>query len=264
MGKIGVGIVTFNRPQMYYRCVDSIPAHINNYTVITGDKYNNEDLVKHNLNTLYICDTPTCVGKGKNILFNLMLKDNIEHIFIVEDDMLIKDPTVFDKYIEVSEVTGIRHFNYGYHGPVNKKDGKPFVKANIKYSDRVTLALNHHCVGAFSYYHRSVIDKIGFMDETFVNCMDHVEHTYRISQASLTTPFWWFADIKDSFNYIEDQDADLKNSVIRHEGQEVANNTIEGVKYFIQKHKVSPFQIPAVGIEQMPAVLKMIRVTNTM
>ena len=43
-----------------------------------------------------------------------------DHIFLVEDDMIIKDPNVFKAYVTAAQESGIWHLNYGLQGGLNR------------------------------------------------------------------------------------------------------------------------------------------------
>jgi hypothetical protein len=45
------------------------------------------------------------------------------------------------------------------------------------------VSLYPHCVGAFSYYSKKCLDKIGLLDERFFNAKEHLDHTYEIIKA---------------------------------------------------------------------------------
>ena len=121
--KIGIGIVTCNRPSFFVKCLRSMP---DNYTIVVvndGVNFDANDLAKLKTEKqfTYIHNTTNIgVGKSKNKLFKELLEDGCDHIFLVEDDIIVKDHNVFDKYIEARNITGIQHFNFGYHGPANK------------------------------------------------------------------------------------------------------------------------------------------------
>ena len=103
----------------------------------------------------------------------------------MEDDVLIKDENVFDKYIKTSINTGIKHLNYALQGPANRKnyqsfnsleerakmevDNDPNPREIVKYSDDTEIALYPNCVGSFSYYQREVLESIGGFDIEYKN-----------------------------------------------------------------------------------------------
>ncbi|MHC1739088.1 MAG: glycosyltransferase family 2 protein [Ignavibacteriaceae bacterium] len=212
--KIGLAIITCNREDLFHRAVNSIPRV--DYNIVINDGEELRMAPDHAKVDIYIHHKKNLgVGKSKNEALRLMLAEGCEHLFISEDDVEVTDQEVCDKYIRASRVTGIKHFNYAYHGPDNKEEnGLPKSRLNIKYNG-FDLGFHFYLLGAFSYYHKEVIEKVGYLDERFKNYHEHVEHTYRIIKAGYHPPFWWFADLADSQNMIKDQDPFHSNSVIR-------------------------------------------------
>ncbi|NBP16793.1 glycosyltransferase, partial [bacterium] len=125
--KIGVGIITCNRPDYLRNLLNSlVPCHdiINELVVVNdGTPVTDFDLSKD----VWI-DNPQNlgVGKSKNKAMQHLLDKGCDYIFIIEDDMLILDPTVFDQYIKASKISGIQHFNYGPGSPFNRKQNIQF------------------------------------------------------------------------------------------------------------------------------------------
>ena len=183
------------------------------------------------------------IGISKNNAMKYLLSQGCEHIFIVEDDIIIKDPECFQKYIDLSKVSGIKHLNFGYHGTMNMKNGKPNPRFCIEYDDVNKMAINLHCIGAFSYYHSSILDTAGLIDEGFINAWDHVEHTYRIIKDKKHPPFWNFADVMDSNRFFSEIGTVEGNSVIRI-NKKFQENIAVGRKYFQIKHGIDVLQIP--------------------
>ncbi|HEX8547342.1 MAG TPA: hypothetical protein VF691_10305, partial [Cytophagaceae bacterium] len=112
-----------------------------------------------------------------------------------------------------------------------------------KYSEDVSLAFYRHCVGAFSYYHRDMLDKAGYIDEVFINAWDHVEHTNRIIKKGFHSPFWWFADISDSDLYIENIPNCMEQSTIA-KSEQWKENIKRGEQYLIAKNGLTLGSIP--------------------
>ena len=168
----------------------------------------------------------------KNTALKYLMEKGCEHIFLMEDDMLIKDDSVFERYILNSMSTGIKHYNYALHGPANKMsgvafsnledrkdvDGEPNPRIVVEYGDGTVLCMYPNCVGAFSYYHRSVIDKIGYFDTGYKNAWEHVDHTLVAIKHWMHPPFWYFADIDESWKYLSDIPGSIDNSTILGRG----------------------------------------------
>jgi hypothetical protein len=156
------------------------------------------------------------VGVSKNEALSYLLENNCTHIFLMEDDILIENENVFDKYIETSIVTGLKHLNFAYHGPYNKNDlGEPKPRKILDYGNGVKISLHSHLAGAFSYYTADLLRVVGLMDTFYKNAYEHLDHTVKIINNGFNPPFWWFPDVTESYRYFTDQDPLLGKSVIR-------------------------------------------------
>ena len=246
--KIGVGIVTCNREDFFKKCHESIPLDVVDELVSVNDGKPYSDVpsdghyIQHKTNK--------CVGISKNDAIRYLIEKDCDHIFIIEDDIIVKDKTVFEKYIKTAEASGLWHLMYGYHGPANKVKGKPNPRLIVDYGDE-KVALNHHCVGAFCYYYKGVIKNTGLMDEKFHNAWEHVEHSYRIVKANLLPGYWWWPDVANSYDYLDELACSEENSTIRWEDPKTKTpkpdwqkNIQEGMEHFINKHKYAPVGVP--------------------
>ena len=190
------------------------------------------------------------VSASKNDAFQFLLDEGCEHIFLAEDDIQVVDSSVYEQYISVSQESGILHFNYGYHGPANRNSfGVPQYRKKLSLPSGKNIILNRHVIGAFSYYHRHVLERIGKMDRLFINAYEHVDHTLRIIKADYHPPFWWFADIENSHRMIHDLDTGLTQSIIRknHFAFNVRVKLCQ--RYFKFKHGYLPESYPDIFSE---------------
>lgn len=213
--KIGVGIVTFNRPELLVKLLKSI-KYCNFVDLIVVNDGDPLEIKGYNW-YLHNNKSNLGVGKSKNIAMKYLLDKGCDHIFIIEDDIFIKDENVFSKYIEASKKSGIQHFNYSQHGIMNKTfDEKqlPNPKITVSYDDECKIAFYPHCVGAFSYFSRQCLEKVGLIDEEYYNACEHVDHTYRIIQNNMHPPFWYFADLANSHELLGDEPWSLTKSTI--------------------------------------------------
>lgn len=230
--KIGVGIITCDRPDYLKKLVKSLEGIPTNNLVIINDGEKQLDggkILVHNNNP-----SKQGVGKAKNQALKL-LRDN-DYIFLIEDDIIIKDKTVIKKYIEASKLSGIQHFNFAFHGVDNyKPDGAPAVRLKLDYSPEVSVCLYPNVYGAFSMYTKKCIEEAGYMDEFYYNAMEHVCHTQQIIKAGMHPPFRWFADIADSNKYIEEIDRAHSGSEIRRD-QKWIENFHKAADYFLNKN----------------------------
>jgi glycosyltransferase involved in cell wall biosynthesis len=238
MSKIGVGIITCNRPKYLQRLLDSIPQEngIDELIIINdGKEITDIDIsyVAHINN-----ETNLGVSKSKNKAFKYLLDKNCDYIFLLEDDIIIKDINVFNKYIEASKLSGIQHFNFAFHGKDNYNSvGQPAIRLRVEYSNDIAVCFYPNVYGAFSFYTKECLDVVGLMDEEYYNAMEHVDHTFFISEAGMTTPFRWFADIAESNNYIEEIDRNHFGSEIRKDQNWILNFR-KAVARFAEKSKI--------------------------
>ena len=250
--KVGFGMVTYNSPHRIVESAFTVPKWIKHFVIVNdGTPYDDNCYPEHA--HLIQHETNKCVGAAKNTAIQYLMDQGCEHIFIMEDDILIKDEKVFEQYIKHSALSGIKHLNFALHGPANKKgstgfkdlsdrkdvDGEPNPRLVIPYPDGIKIVLYPNCVGAFSYYHRSVIEKIGLFDPAFKNAWEHVEHTFQAIKSGFHPPFWYFADIENSWEFLTDIPNSIENSTIART-PEWNENFRKGTLWYKKKHGVTP------------------------
>ena len=232
--KIGVGLITCDRPDFYKKSFTSLWSAVERlnmeYIVVNDGK----EKLPHYPVWFYDTTGKEGVAKAKNYALRNLMARECEHYFIMEDDIEITNQFIFSKYVGAYEATGIKHFNFGLHGSGNlNPDRTPNIRKTVRYPDGTEIDLYPNVLGAFSYYHRSVLDKVGLMDEGFWNSMEHVKSTYDISLAGYTSPWRWFADVHNSSEYLQDIVPDHEKSVIRNDNfQEVFKR---GLDRFIEQ-----------------------------
>jgi len=237
--KIGLGLITCDRPDFFEKAYKSITR--NDLMLVVVD--DGTTSIKQNIDTNYIkTKGREGVAKSKNKALRFLLDNDCEHIFLMEDDIEVADQSVFEKYIETVKSTGIKHFNYALHGHHNLNHlDQPTVRKSVNYPDDIIIDLYPNLLGAFSYYHRDVLNDIGLMDEAFYNAMEHVDHTYQAIKKGYHPPFRWFADIHESSKYLKDIVPDHQNSKIRSD-ENFQSVFKKGLDTFIQKNKFSVVQ----------------------
>lgn len=276
--KIGIGIITCNRPEYFKQCYKSIDKSKVHEIVIVNDgkplpkdiEIGSEDCFIQNEHNLG-------VSKTKNKALKHLLDANCEHIFILEDDCVIQDNAVWNRYIEAYNTTNIPHFNYGPASPWNrqqerqdivgdltrrhlaKQDTPPIPKLTVQYNENFALTFYTHIVAMFTYFHRSILEEVGLLDEGFYNAWEHVEHTYRIIKKEKYSPFWWFADIHGSEVYIKEAKDEKANSSLAKNEEQFFKQTHEGLKHFYTLHNTVPSHIYPANQEQVINFLRKIK-----
>jgi GT2 family glycosyltransferase len=259
--KIGVGVITCNRPEYLRGLIDSLEqcnTEIDEFVVINDG----EHIDKINLFKGELLQNPTNEGvaKSKNRALTYLLNKNCEYLFLIEDDMVVKNKNVFQKYIQASKASKILHFNYGPGSPFNrvqtianpdlhnrhmlKEDSKPNPRIIVDYGNDCKIALYQHTVAMFSFFTNSLIKEVGFIPEIYPNCWEHVDHTYRIIKAGHHPPFWWFADIADSCEYLTEAPQAIQNSAIAKDKNDWQQRVMKGGEIYKIKHGHYPNQPP--------------------
>lgn len=233
---IGVGIVTCNRENYLRTLLDSVKGNrdVSELVIVNDGEELSEDIRReYNVITNSI---NIGVGKTKNNALRFLLEKKCNNIFLIEDDIKIKDSNVFKRYIETSVSSGIQHFNFAFHGVDNYlPTGEPAVRLRVEYSDSIAVCFYPNVYGAFSYFTRHCLEKCGIMDEYYYNAMEHVDHTNEIIKNGMHPPFRWFADIADSHLYIQELDVNHNGSEIRKD-QKWVENFHRSADYFAKKH----------------------------
>lgn len=279
--KIGIGIITCDRLHYLKQLLESLEGCKVDEIVIVNDGKHIEDLsdcsgksLPDNVTLYEQVPQRQGVGKGKNRIMSLLLEKGCDYIFVIEDDMIILNKDVFEKYIEAHKLSGIHHFNYGPGSPFNRKQDIQFDLHNrhllkqdtavnpklvIEYSKDVKVALYEHTVAMFSFFTREVLEKVGLIDEQFYNAWEHVDHTYRIIKAGYHPPFWWFADLADSHKLITEAPGAIDNSSIANKSDEWAKNVYGGREIYLKKHGHYPNQPPFISKEEVIKTIKKLK-----
>lgn len=259
---IGLGMVTYNAEERIKQSAFTVPKWIKNFVIVNDGTPYPEDIYPEHAHIIQH-ETNKSVGAAKTTAINYLMEQGCEHIFIMEDDILIKDENVFKEYIKHSLISGIKHLNFGLHGPANKVgsqgfqnledrkdlDGRPNPRMIVPYdngdnsNEGVKIALYPNCVGAFSYYYRPVLEDIGGFDPAFKNAWEHVEHTYQAIKKGYHPAFWYFADIDKSWEYLTDIPNSIEESTIARTPT-WNENFRKGTSWYKKKHGVTPTETP--------------------
>ena len=274
--KIAVGIVTHERISYLKGLLKSLaPCEdvIDELVVVNDGKPIDE--FKLDFGTWLQNETNQGVAKSKNRAMKHLLDKDCDYIFIIEDDMIIKDKAIFQKYVEAHKVSGIHHFNYGPGSPFNRKQTiKDFDLHNRHLLDEKTepnpklivdykvckIALYEHTVAMFSFFTKTLLKQgLGYMCEDFKNCWEHVSSKNYIIKAGYHPPFWWFADLADSHELIEEAPGAIENSSIAKDKSEWMKDVMAGREIYKNKHGYYPNQPPQYTQEQVIEILKQLK-----
>jgi hypothetical protein len=259
--KLGIGYITNSAPDRVERTFPTIPKGIGELVVVNSGCILNEDKYFSGATKVIQDGKDISVSIAKNRALRYLMSTDCDHIFLIEDDMLILKNTVFKAYLNAAEASGIWHLNYALQGALNraqdvdasintmdelnalKNNSTPAPRSKLSYDNGSKLAFYPHALSSFQYFHRGIIKNIGYFDERYVNALENVDYMYRVIQKGLHPPFWWFADIDDSSDYLASLDDCMTNSNLR-ESDEYGKNMLFGKQWFKHKFGSPPELVP--------------------
>jgi hypothetical protein len=243
-------IITCNRQDFFNKLEKSIDRNAIDklYVICAGDTYEKfpDDVI-----VIHPQNKPCVVGHAKNIALQRMRDDGYVYLFLIEDDIEITNNSVFEKYIQTAADSGLWFFQLSYatHGSVAGgnvlPDGTPNKLHTIQYS-KTKVDIYRESFAAFSMTHRDIFAITGndvFYPE-YLNACEHLDTHMLLSQKTPSTglPFYTFADIHNSFEYIKDLSPNHQDSVIRKDPK-FLEKFLNGAKLFEKRWKVRLNQI---------------------
>ena len=180
MGKIGIGITTRNRPEVYGKTLLQIYKYApDGADIVTVDDASDEQLPVCNdsfINT-HRFETNVGIAVAKNKCLELL--QNCEHIFLFDDDTYPIAPNWWEPYINA----GQPHLMYIFKDFATGRKLNDTVEI---YRDDKIVAYSH-ARGCILYYHSSVLQYVGGMNPVFGKWgYDHPDLSNRIYNAGLT------------------------------------------------------------------------------
>lgn len=281
MDKIGIAIITKDREHYFNGCLKSIDLSKVHEVVVVNDgkdfKEETKTLLKSSKIKYILNEKNLGVAKTKNKGLKYLLDKECEHIFVLEDDCIIINNDVWSEYIKAYKTTNIPHFNFGPGSPWNRQQesnnlkgdlykrhlaiqtGMPTPKLVVDYNKGVKIALYEHIVAMFVYFNSSILKKIGLLNEDFYNAWEHVSHTYDIIKAGYYTPFWWFADIANSHDFIKEAENEKANTSLAKNDETYMKQVYEGLNVFVKLHGTIPGYIRPATKQEVIQSLKNIK-----
>lgn len=252
--KTAVALISCNREDFLHKAYDSIDHDSVDkvYIINAGSQFKKNP---ENAKIIQCARNPTVVGIAKNIALKEMRNAGYDFLFLMEDDVFVKDNNVFQKYIDTAMDSGLwaGQLSYGTHGGVGggnvADDGTPLKRLTVQYTQH-KVDLYKHSLHAFVLYHSNTLPHIGYMGENYCNAAEHLDHYYTSYLKKLGANYWYFPDIEDSFEYLEDIDSNHTNSVIRN-STDFRKNFSESWGIFKSKFSAFPHEITDSTIEEV-------------
>jgi glycosyltransferase involved in cell wall biosynthesis len=243
--KIGVGVITYNSEDYFKKLWHSIPRHLVQELVVVngGDPYKGDykgaRWIQHTENKYpAVC---------RNEAVQHLLDTNCTHLFLIEDDMIIRTSGIFNAYIKASEISGLKYFSFASTSWESGTPERRTPQFTVSYPDGINVSLYKNMCNEFTYHHRSCFEKTGMYDTQFRDPFD-IDMAYRESQQDYCAPFWYFADIANADVFIQNNPVAV--SRLQAEGRPDGSREQriqEQWNLFIKKHGLMVNQIPDIG-----------------
>lgn len=200
-----VAITTRNREKSFYDTYNSVKQFTDNIIVVddaSDINYANAD---------FRFESRVGIPRAKNKCIELFMNTNSEHLFLLDDDVIIKDKVFFERYIE----SKYNHLSFCF---------TPIVK---RQND---IKIHQVANGCAMYYNRICFDVVGGFDTSFgLGKYEHADLSRRIFNAGLT-PYKYF-DLIGSKYWIKslDNKKEIKRSFSM---KEMGKLLKDGIDYF--------------------------------
>ena len=201
--KIGVCIITYNSQEYFEKLFYSLPDHkYDELVVVNGGNPYDKIYKRMNGHIKWIQhEKNKGSGQSRNDGLEYLRSRDMDYYFIIEDDMVILDENIFDKYIEANKVSGLQYFCYASNawGVGPRFARTPRMK--VQYTENIIINLYQHCCNEFTFRTKELIDKVGNYNPNYLSMFD-VDNIKRISDWELGNPFWYSPDLSDSDSLI--------------------------------------------------------------
>lgn len=207
MGAIGLGLVTYGRPEIAadtYRNIAEVLGEVVDAFVEVNDAAQGEALAEFMRAGMVFPGTSRYQGENrgvsavKNLCIDHLIAYGCEHIFLVEDDKVFDDPKAITEYVRVANANGLGHLSWR---PPNAFDLRRTIGDVAVFND-------HH--GGFGYFRREAIEAVRLdngqvFDEGLVNAFEHIDLAMRLYQAGAIPLGMCWPDVVGSDAWLHDR-----------------------------------------------------------
>jgi hypothetical protein len=210
--KIGIGITTRNRKEVYETCIKQIAEYTTDYILYT---YEDNSDVPYTDN----CGTERIgVAKAKNKCLEYLYGQDCTHIFLFDDDCFPKDHKWTDKFIN----SGFPHLNF-----------IPIKGLNVNILHTIgNVIITDMVFGCLLYFDVEKLGEVYFNDEFKIYGYEHCELTERIYRTCKQQ--YKYISLSDVTDYIYSYDYHMKwaNELPEHHNSETAfRSSIDADEY---------------------------------
>jgi hypothetical protein len=209
-GKVGLGITTYKRPELFRECRDSVLAHL-------GDLVD-EVLVFQDGGESYVWNAPRgwhvhddWENRGwavaKNYCLNVLSAIGCEHLFMIEDDTLVTSPAAITGYVDAALSSGLHYLT-----------AHPWGEATTRVVEVAGDVTYWAYVGSWwTYMSIHGYRTGGGYNETFGGVMGDIELPQRWKRLGLTSGWGRLPDATGSEEWVKPRCLTIAESTIANE-----------------------------------------------
>jgi hypothetical protein len=239
--KIGLVVTTYNTEKWFKDLYDTIPFDRLGKVIIVngGNQYKGQ--YSHANNWIqHATNRGAAQSRIDGIKF--LQEQGIEHIFVIEDDMLIKRNDIFEQYINASLETGIKYFCFCSNAQGTGIPNQRTPSEVVEYTN-TKIAFYREMNNEFTYHHASIFEQIGYYDPNFKHLWD-VEFVYRVlTSDKFGCGFRYFPDLINSDELIKNHLESINNSRTNSNNKR-DHELSDYLNLFHDKHRYRVQQIP--------------------
>lgn len=172
-----------------------------------------------------------CVNDG----LRYVTQQSCDHIFIIRDNTIIEDSSVFEQYVEVFNKTGVHIL---FNGGTNF--------AAYDYNS-VSIQLSDRFFKNFIYLNKNCIKQVGYLDEKYKDSFEILDYYYRLYNKGLCGPVGYFVSPNTPmFEEIKQENAlDINEDIL-----------LRGLKLFKHKYNYTPVELPILNMNEASQVFQ--------
>lgn len=206
-GKVGLGITTWKRPELFKRCQDSVIAHLSGWV--------DEVIVLQDGGEPYIHGCPqewVTVSHGenrgwsiaKNTCLDFLAEAGCDHIFMVEDDTEVTSPLAVTGYIDAALASGHHYLT-----------AHPWGEVTTAMVEQAGLVTYWAYVGSWwTYMSRVGLQLAGGYNDTLGGIMGDIELPQRWQLHGLTSGWGRLPDATGSEAWVKPSCLSIEQSTI--------------------------------------------------
>jgi hypothetical protein len=229
--KIGIGILDIYNQELLDQCYSSIPEELKENVFITS--VGNNNLPKNVIQKKYTTDIS--LAAMKNWIISQMRIKDLKYYFILDSNVLIKDPTIFEKVIKIAQTFGTWMMVGPSPLPLPIEDDEANVTLNV------SLGLNT----SFLFIYSGIIKNNGYFDERYFNTknLDVLDYIIKLRTKGVYPPNNYNPIVQEGLEIVPSQIL-KKNHIDAFDmiTRDMPKDVQLSYGYFYHKHKYLPGQ----------------------